>query len=106
MAWSRDPGRRSSSATTALRRRIMQEHQGICHACGHDGANEIDHLVNVATWIREQRPGDYNDPSNLAPIHGIPCPTCGIKCHNVKTQQEARHTPRRRTEERHPGILW
>jgi len=86
---------------------VMRTHNSICHLCGHSGSDEIDHIIGVAQWRREQRIGDPNHPSNLAPAHGAPCPTCGRTCHKDKTQREAaqaRWGGRRQTEQ-HPGII-
>lgn len=98
-----------------VKRRVMTEHRGVCHACGHPGATQVDHVVNVARWLRERLPGDPNALANLAPIHGSPtdsadrCPTCGEACHFLKTQAEARHgrkrPPKARPTDAHPGAL-
>ena len=107
MPWSKEPGRRSSSPLKHVRAMVMRQHQGICHLCGHGGADEVDHIIGVAQWRKEQRRGDVNHPSNLAPAHGTPCLVCGETCHKDKTQREAseaRWGARRRTE-RHPGII-
>lgn len=81
--------------------RCLAEHERRCHVCGHDGADEVDHVVNVAR-------GGSHEPENLRPIHGHVCPTCGRRCHQSKTATEAqtsRHRGRREPE-RHPGLLW
>lgn len=103
MTWTKEPGRRRG-VPAATKRRIMATHYTTCHWCGHGNADEIDHVVNVATWIRERRPGSYDADSNLAPIHGGVCPVCEVACHTIKTQREARHTTRRRPIEPHPGL--
>ena len=53
----------------------------ICHLCGHDGADQVDHLAP-----RSLHPDiDDADLTNLAPVHGVNgCPTCGEKCNQVK----------------------
>lgn len=108
MPWSKEPGRRSSSPLAKVRAMVMRQHNGICHLCGHGGADEIDHIIGVAQWRREQRPGSVHHPSNLAPAHGAPCLTCGKTCHKDKTQNEAyeaRWGSRRRPREQHPGVI-
>lgn len=99
--------------TAAQARRVMTAHHGVCHVCGHDGSTQVDHIINIATWLRQSMPGSPDQPSNLAPIHGTPdgrsgaCPTCGKRCHFDKTQAEAAagRTPRTRTPEPHPGVI-
>lgn len=50
----------------------------VCHLCGHEGADEVDHVIALAN-------GGSEDLSNLRPAHGQqPCPTCGIKCNRAK----------------------
>ncbi|NQW71835.1 MAG: HNH endonuclease [Actinobacteria bacterium] len=44
------------------RERVMRAHNGVCHLCGHDAADAIDHIVPVSR-------GGSDDPSNLAPAH-------------------------------------
>lgn len=57
----------------------------ICHVCGHDGADAVDHVIALAN-------GGRDDETNLAPAHHFaPCPTCGIKCNRVKTDKP--HAP-------------
>ena len=51
----------------------------VCHICGHPGADAVDHVVPLA------RGGSDIDPLNLRPAHhNTACPTCGIKCNQVK----------------------
>lgn len=53
----------------------------VCHLCGHEGADQADHI-----GPRSLNPDiDDADVSNLAPAHGVAgCPTCGEKCNQVK----------------------
>jgi 5-methylcytosine-specific restriction endonuclease McrA len=62
-------------------RRAVLDHSTICHLCGHDGADQADHI-----GPRSLNPElDDADPTNLAPAHGVNgCPTCGEKCNQVK----------------------
>lgn len=93
MTWAAaTPGRPTGWAWTNTRRRILQRDGGICHVCQQPGADEVDHLVNLAD-------GGTNDDDNLGAIHRDPC-------HRAKTQREAqrRRTPQRRPPEPHPGL--
>jgi 5-methylcytosine-specific restriction endonuclease McrA len=53
----------------------------LCHLCGHDGADQADHLLP-----RSLHPDlDDTDTTNLLPAHGNKgCPICGEKCNQVK----------------------
>lgn len=73
----------------ALAEAIHARDHSVCHICGHPGADQIDHKVNVK---HPDAPTDVDHPDNLAPIHATPCPTCGIPCHHLKTAQEAQRT--------------
>lgn len=82
--------------------RIHRQHRRTCHLCGHGQADEIDHVIP-----RSQ--GGTHADSNLRPIHGAPCPTCGRRCHSEKTSTEiaagkARRSRRRPTDTTHPGL--
>lgn len=85
-----------------LKAAVLRLHGYTCHLCGHGGADEVDHRLNVAR-------GGNHDPDNLAPIHGSACPICGRHCHTEKTQTEAAagraQVGRRRQPERHPGLI-
>jgi len=65
----------------------------VCHACGLDGADQVDHVER----------GDDHSLTNLAPIHDDPC-------HRAKTAREgaaaaaARRAQGRYPEEPHPGL--
>ncbi|MGI8753582.1 MAG: HNH endonuclease [Acidimicrobiales bacterium] len=107
MAWTTSDGMTWATTKSGMpgdwrRRRAatLAEHDGRCHLCGHAGAEQVDHVVP-----RSQ--GGTDDVGNLAPAHAQPCPTCGRRCHQAKTQTEAAagRTPRRRRAERHPGLV-
>lgn len=49
-----------------LRRIVLTRDRGCCHLCDQLGADEIDHLLEVAE-------GGSNDLSNLASCHSTPC---------------------------------
>jgi 5-methylcytosine-specific restriction protein A len=106
MAWHRRP---EPGNWQTLRRQVLAAHNGVCHVCGHEGADQCDHLLNVAR-------GGTHDVDNLAPIHGTPsganpCPTCGRHCHQDKTKAEqaagraGSNRNRKRPTEQHPGRI-
>lgn len=69
---------RISSHVRARRNRTILAASTVCHICGHEGADEVDHVVPLAR-------GGSEDASNLRPAHGQqPCPTCGRKCNRSK----------------------
>lgn len=85
----------------SLKAKVLKDHAGRCHLCGHDGAEQVDHIVNVAR-------GGTHALDNLAPAHGTPCPTCQRRCHTEKTQAESllgRPMLGSRSRERHPGLI-
>ena len=69
---------RSSRPFRRMRRGILGA-SDVCVVCGHGGADSVDHVEPIA-----DRPDLAEDPSNLAPCHHEPCPTCGQRCNNVK----------------------
>lgn len=100
MSWGEKSNRIVPTNWKGIKARVLRAHDGICHLCKHPDAEQVDHILNVAR-------GGTHDDSNLAPIHGRPCPTCGGRCHAEKTGQEAaagRTTPRR-VPPKHPGLL-
>lgn len=68
-------------AEQASNRRVMARDHGICHWCGHPGADRVDHIVALSE-------GGPDTDANKAPIHQ--------KCHDRKTGQEAARGRRRR----------
>ena len=113
MAWTDKRRTPADYLHPKKQQRILAQHGGICHLCGHAGATEVDHLVPWAEWARTDL--SVHDKSNLAPAHGAPCATCGRDCHSDKTKAEAargrargqakRAALRRRPDEPHPGAL-
>ncbi|MGI8614626.1 MAG: HNH endonuclease [Nocardioidaceae bacterium] len=80
----------------SLKTKVMRRDRGICYVCGQSGADQVDHVVNIAE-------GGTHDLGNLAAIHGEPC-------HREKTRQEiarghARRPRAKRQPEPHPGLL-
>lgn len=59
---------------------VMKRDNGICHLCGQEGADTVDHIVQ----------GDNHDLTNLAPVHDRTPP----HCHRYKTAQEANKAKR------------
>lgn len=76
--------RRRDRFTREQHQRILSR-STICHICGHDGADGVDHVIPLAR-------GGSDMPSNKAPAHDRqPCPTCGHRCNREKG---ARITPK------------
>lgn len=100
MAWQRISNRIVPPDWHRRKHATWARYGDICHACGHRGATEIDHVLAVAH-------GGTHDLENLRPIHGDRCPTCSQRCHIDKTTVESHaHRPRRqRPAGKHPGLL-
>lgn len=49
----------------------------VCALCGHDQADTADHITPVAH-------GGQHVLDNLRPAHQRPCPTCGVRCNQVR----------------------
>jgi 5-methylcytosine-specific restriction endonuclease McrA len=65
-----------------VRMAVFRAHGRICVLCGHDGANQVDHVIPVAV-----APQLAWTMSNLRPCHGVPrnrCQTCGQACNQAK----------------------
>ena len=113
MAWSETRQAQGGYLHPKKVQRILAQHGHVCHVCHHAGATEVDHVVPWAEWMR--RDLSVHDQTNLAPIHGQPCPTCGAECHPIKTKAESargraraqakREALGRRPTEKHPGAL-
>lgn len=104
MAWGHQSNRAIPPDWAKRKRDTQQRDHGICHICGHDGADQVDHKLAVAH-------GGTHDLDNLACIHGGTCPTCGQRCHGNKTQREAaagraarRATAKHPRPRKHPGL--
>ncbi len=52
----------SGGAWSTLRRKVLARDRGTCYLCDQPGADQVDHLVEVAD-------GGSNDPANLASCH-------------------------------------
>lgn len=99
MAWSSTPGR---SIPQATRRAVLRRDHYTCQL-SYAGctlqAEEIDHIVNLASRGIARR----HDRPKADELQAV----CRA-CHNVKTQAEAKAGRRwnPRQPERHPGLLW
>lgn len=61
-------------------RRILAA-SDVCHICGHQGADAVDHVIPLAR-------GGSEDPSNLRPAHhDVYCPTCQRRCNRDKADK-------------------
>lgn len=73
--WQRYPAQYQANRTTTLAA------SRTCWLCGHDGADQADHVV------ARQHGGGHGQ---LRPAHGTqPCPTCGVRCNQVKGDRDA-----------------
>jgi len=76
---------------TALRE--VQATGPICWLCGHPGSDSLDHVLSASLF-----PDLRADPSNWRPAHGVRgCPTCGVKCQQVKGNKLTMPTQTRRS---------
>lgn len=62
----------SGGAWATVRRRVLKRDMGCCYLCDKPGADEVDHLVELAA-------GGTNDPNNLA--------SCHAACHRHKHRE-------------------
>lgn len=64
----RRPRRKGQSGWSIqkLHREIIQRYRGICHVCGKDGSDEVDHVLPLSQ-------GGTDTADNLRPIHSKPC---------------------------------
>ncbi len=76
---------------------MLKRDNRICHVCLGPGADGVDHVI----------PGDDHSLENLKAIHHHVEPFC----HRAKSSAEggraaqAKRIPRKRPQERHPGML-
>jgi len=58
----------------------------VCHICGHEGADAVDHVVPLNP--RPGSPVGNESPDNLRPAHhDVECPTCGRRCNREKSNK-------------------
>jgi 5-methylcytosine-specific restriction endonuclease McrA len=99
MVWQRDSNRIVPGDWATRKARVLQRDARVCHVCHHAGADQVDHIINVAH-------GGTHELSNLAPIHGDRCPTCAEACHKAKTAREAADGRRQqRAKAKHPVLV-
>lgn len=73
--------RQHTRAIRARNAKVVRDGGGICHLCGHAGADAADHVVPLAQ-------GGVDDVSNLRPAHHfVACEACGVKCNRVKSDK-------------------
>lgn len=83
----------------ATRNRIMNRDNGCCYVCGHEGADQIDHIISIAN-------GGSHDDTNLAPIHRVPCHSTKTRTEQVQRTVTTQPAPKlRRNPEKHPGFI-
>lgn len=123
MGWEQKRRTSADYLHPAKQRRVLDQHGRVCrvmvgpdgvtYGCGHGDAEQVDHTTPWAEWTHPTL--SVHDASNLAPMHGTPCPTCGRSCHEDKSKAEAArgraraHAKRKaqgsRPTEKHPGSL-
>lgn len=80
-----------------IRSRVLKRDGRICHICHQPGADGVDHVI----------PGDDHSEANLRAVHHNTPPYC----HRTKSSSEggraaqAKRIPRKRPQERHPGLI-
>jgi 5-methylcytosine-specific restriction endonuclease McrA len=72
---------RSGSREQRINKAVMEKYGGVCHVCGHPGADQVDHVIPLA----EGGPDTF---ANRRPIHSKPC-------HAAKTAEERERGRRR-----------
>lgn len=93
MSWTTWNSYQTPPGWKATRQRILDRDNYICHVCAQPGADQVDHLLNVAAG------GTHHD-TNLAAIHRHPCHTRKTRRENTRTTPTEQHPP-----EPHPGYL-
>ncbi len=88
--WAASKARRQATgaitggrALTNRNRKILKRHRYICHVCGEDFADQVDHVVPLAE-------GGTDDDSNLRPIHSTPCHAAKSKAERIRGQRRHR----------------
>ncbi len=69
---------RISGSRRQKRNRAILATSDVCHICGHDQADAVDHVVALA------KGGSDTNLANMRPAHHLPCPTCGRRCNLEK----------------------
>lgn len=73
--------RRMSGEIHRRNKMLIKKRAGICHICGHPGADAVDHVIPLAR-------GGLDVPSNKAPAHhDRRCPVCGRRCNREKGEK-------------------
>jgi 5-methylcytosine-specific restriction endonuclease McrA len=100
VSWGQQSNRIVPTDWNSRKRACFAAYGDTCHLCQHAGADQVDHVINVAR-------GGTHELQNLRPVHGGACPTCQRRCHTDKTTRESHaYRPKRRREpEPHPGLL-
>lgn len=85
--WVRSPSRAAKSRLrgpelTKRNNYVMRRDGRICHVCGREGADEVDHKVPLWEFVAGIAKGDPETLDNVGPIHSKPC-------HRNKTAAEA-----------------
>jgi 5-methylcytosine-specific restriction endonuclease McrA len=75
------PRRRGLDSTYDRARAAVLAASRLCWLCGHEGADQADHVLPRVL-------GGMSTPANLRPAHGsAPCPTCKVRCNQVRGAQ-------------------
>ncbi|QGX08246.1 HNH endonuclease [Janibacter melonis] len=70
--------RGTSHQTRQRNKALLAASSGICHLCGHPGADCMDHVVPLYL-------DGEDEPHNMRPAHHFAeCETCGVKCNRAK----------------------
>lgn len=84
---------KSGSREQHINRAVMEKYGGVCHLCGHQGSDQVDHVIPLAPAARlpEHRhlsPAWVDSFANRRPVHAEPC-------HAAKTAEERQRGRRR-----------
>ena len=58
---------------------VIRRDAGICHICGHAGADTADHLFPRTEMTDEQKRTMMFDPANLKAVHHKQCEVCSAR---------------------------